>query len=232
MSNILNFEMKQCFFLIFTAIILMLFFPVDGALDFYLIQPWLSPNGVFYLRDHWFLATLNHKYVKYILIAVYVSFLGLYLASFKYKSLLQNRYSYLYFLIMVIMSTSLIGILKSQSDHACPWDMLTIQGQTYTWNLNQNHGHCFPGGHASTGFALIAGYFIYRISNPKKAYFYLLSGLILGFAMGWAQMMRGAHFLSHNLWTLWFTWLMNVVVYGLSFNALETYVFDVKDIEP
>jgi membrane-associated PAP2 superfamily phosphatase len=33
--------------------------------------------------------------------------------------------------------------------------------------------------------------------------------------MGWAQMMRGAHFLSHNLWTGWVIWCINIIGYVL-----------------
>ncbi len=33
--------------------------------------------------------------------------------------------------------------------------------------------------------------------------------------MGWAQMMRGAHFLSHTLWTGWIIWGLNVMAYAL-----------------
>ena len=59
----------------------------------------------------------------------------------------------------------------------------------------------------------MAGFFVFRLSQPKRAYFFLIAGVILGFAMGWAQMMRGAHFLSHNLWTGWIIWFVNVIVY-------------------
>ena len=70
----------------------------------------------------------------------------------------------------------------------------------------------------------MAGYFVFRQSNQKRAYFFLFSGVILGFAMGWAQMMRGAHFLSHNLWTAWIIWLINVIFYLLydkKFNLVQ-----------
>ena len=36
--------------------------------------------------------------------------------------------------------------------------------------------------------------------------------------MGWAQMMRGTHFLSHNLWTAWVIWLVNVLAYALCYK--------------
>ena len=67
----------------------------------------------------------------------------------------------------------------------------------------------------------MAGYFVYRMSNPKRAYFFLIAAVILGLAMGWAQMMRGAHFLSHNLWTGWIIWCLNVIGYALFSHKLE-----------
>jgi membrane-associated PAP2 superfamily phosphatase len=50
---------------------------------------------------------------------------------------------------------------------------------------------------------------------PKLAKVGLILGLILGFAMGWGQMMRGAHFMSHNLWTAWVVWVLLLAQYLL-----------------
>ncbi|RIJ78125.1 hypothetical protein D1871_03980, partial [Nakamurella silvestris] len=72
--------------------------------------------------------------------------------------------------------------------------------------------------HASTGFSLLTGFFVFRKSNPKIAYFFLCLGLVLGFITGWGQMMRGAHFLSHNLWTGWIIYTFNLLVYRIFYN--------------
>ena len=213
--NQIDFIKKQIIFLILSFLLLWQWFPIDGTLDFYLIQPWISSSGEFYLKNNFYLKILNHQYVKYVLIAVYLSFLGIVIASFKDQTLRKRRWQYGYFLILVIITTSTIGFLKSQSDHACPWDMIIQEQNSYSWVLNKVNGHCFPGGHASTGFALLAGYFVFRDQDRKRALFYLFAGLIMGFAMGWAQMMRGAHFLSHNLWTGWVTWAINVFAYAI-----------------
>lgn len=216
-----DFITQQILLLVFTFFLLWQGFPIDGSLDFYLIQAWITASGEFYLKHNFYLEALNHQYVKTILIAVYLSFLMLIIASFKYSTLQKNRSRYGYFLMLVIITTSTIGILKSQSDHACPSDMILQQQQSYSWVMHKINGHCFPGGHASTGFALWAGYFAFKDQDQKRAHFYLWAGLILGFAMGWAQMMRGAHFLSHNLWTGWITWAINVMVYGILQSKLK-----------
>lgn len=51
--------------------------------------------------------------------------------------------------------------------------------------------------------------------SPYRAYkaaltFAVLLGL--GFAVGWMQQLRGAHFLTHTLWSMW---IACAIVYGL-----------------
>lgn len=213
-----RFILYQGCFLVISFCMLWVFFPIGGSLDLALIHPWVNESGKFLLRDNWYLAELNHRYVKDLIILVYASFFIIWLASFKVEKLRPVRWSYGYFFCMVILSTSIIGLLKSQSAHACPWNSTIPTSQGFFWDFSASKGHCFPGGHASTGFALMAGYAVFRQSNRKRAYFFLVSGCILGFAMGWAQMMRGAHFLSHNLWTAWIIWLVNVIFYLFNYK--------------
>ena len=121
-----------------------------------------------------------------------------------------------------MLGSSIVGLIKSQSAHACPWNMVHPNTLgSYIWDFSAKHGHCFPGGHASAGFILMTGYFVYRLEQPKRAYFYLFSGILLGFMMGWAQMMRGAHFLSHNLWTGWVVWAINILFYAICIHRFE-----------
>jgi membrane-associated PAP2 superfamily phosphatase len=222
MSELQRFSLKQGLILLCCFILLQFWFPVGGKLDLMLIQPWTGIHGQFPWRYDWFLEKLNHKYVKNLLILCDVSFLALWLASFKIKRLHAQRWQYAYLFGLLILSTSVVGILKSQSGHACPWNMTEATATGFLWNFNLSHGHCFPGGHAATGFALMTGFFAFRQTAPKRAYFYLIAGLILGFGMGWAQMMRGAHFLSHNLWTAWVIWCCNVALYPLFYKRLTS----------
>ena len=215
-----RFLLTQSLFLILSAILLLNFFTVAGAVDLKLITAYIDVNAAFPLRQHWALAELNHRYVKYVLIAVYLSYGIAWLMSFYSEKFKPRRWEFGYFFIMVMLATSTIAILKSQSAHACPWDMAVATTQGILWELSATAGHCFPGGHASSGFALLVGYFIYRTTRPKRAYFFLIAACILGMGMGWAQMMRGAHFLSHTLWTGWIIWGLNVMAYALFADRL------------
>lgn len=220
MNDQQRFIFLQASLLLFCCAVLWVFFPVGGALDLSLIEPWMDEAGNFPLRYDWALAVLNHSWVKNVLIAAYVMILLKWIASFKYQPLKAHRFEFGYFFWVAMLCTAVVGILKSQSAHACPWSMTASLPHGFLWVLKNENGHCFPGGHASTGFAFMTGYFVYRLSQPKRACFFLFSGLILGFAMGWAQMMRGAHFLSHNLWTAWVVWLINVIAYGIFYKRI------------
>ena len=216
-----KFMLRISAILIFSLAILIYVFPIYGKIDLALIQPWIDQFGHFTERNNWYLVHLNHKVFKQLLIAVYLSFLVLWLASFKLEKLRPQRWLYGYMFVVSILSTALIGILKSQSAHACPWDMTEQTATGFIWNFTATHGHCFPGGHASTGFALITGFFVFRLVQPKRAWFYLIAGLLLGFMMGWGQMMRGAHFLSHNLWTGWIILCFNTALYAYFYKFFE-----------
>jgi membrane-associated PAP2 superfamily phosphatase len=57
-------------------------------------------------------------------------------------------------------------------------------------------------------------YFGFLVDKPRWAKAALCVALVFGTAMGWSQMMRGAHFLSHNLWTLWVVWVVLLAWYA------------------
>jgi membrane-associated PAP2 superfamily phosphatase len=67
-------------------------------------------------------------------------------------------------------------------------------------------GRCFPAGHASGGFALMALFFCFKRKKYRLAG--LGAGLCAGWAMGLYQILRGEHFLSHTLVTMLGAWLI------------------------
>lgn len=202
-------------------LVLWFVFPVGGAIDLHFIQPWIDTSGKFPLKNNWFLVEINHKLVKHIIIGFYVIVLLAWLASFKNLKLKAYQWQLGYLFWISILSTAVVGILKSHSAHACPWSMTEPTALGYAWNFSATNGHCFPGGHASSGFSLITGFFVFRTSKPKIAYVFLFLGLSLGFLMGWGQMIRGAHFLSHNLWTGWVVFAFNLVMYKIFYKKLS-----------
>lgn len=67
-------------------------------------------------------------------------------------------------------------------------------------------GHCFPAGHASGGFALMALAWL----RPSRRW--RIGGLALGLGAGWwmggYQMLKGAHYLSHTVVTMLLAWIV------------------------
>lgn len=221
MSSLTKFVISQIIVIPIFILILNVFFPVAGKLDRNLIEIWMTAQGDFYLQDHWALATLGHQYIKWILIFCMLLVFVKWILSFNLKQNSEYQWRCGYFFLMLLLPSILIGALKAHSVHACPWNMTLSTQDHFIWILDATAGHCFPGGHASAGFSLMAGYFVYRDRDIKLAHFYLIAGVVLGFAMGWAQMMRGAHFLSHNLWTGVIIWTVNVVSYLIYYSKLN-----------
>ncbi len=118
--------------------------------------------------------------------------------------------------VMVLVSVSLLAVnlIKNTSLTSCPWDWRGFGGTAepvahWRWGVaDGGPGRCFPGGHASSGFAFIA-LCLPWLSPPagvvrKTAVGYRWLGGVLaaGLLAGAVQTLRGAHPPSHTLWTL------------------------------
>lgn len=69
-------------------------------------------------------------------------------------------------------------------------------------------GHCFPAGHASVALWLPSLAIWWLPGRRKTAATVFALGLLPGLLLGWVQQMRGAHFLSHTLWSVWIACLL------------------------
>ncbi|RYY75792.1 MAG: PAP2 family protein, partial [Comamonadaceae bacterium] len=68
---------------------------------------------------------------------------------------------------------------------------------------------------ASAAFAYVGGWFVFRRRAPALAWRWLLVAMLAGVALGTAQQVRGAHYLSHTLWTAWVCWTVAWVIDAL-----------------
>jgi len=115
---------------------------------------------------------------------------------------------------MVLAGLVLVPLIKRVSATSCPWDLAEFGGRaTYVphWLIGVTDGgpgHCFPSGHAVASFAFFGVYFLWRHHRPRAARIVLIAVLGLGIAFGWGQWVRGAHFISHTLWTAWLCWVI------------------------
>ena len=207
-------EQRRCIwrpYAIVSLVLLITFLAWDStALDMYLESIWGEPSG-FSLRDQWWMATIMHAGARNLGWGVLLAMLvGIWRPWGALRALAtSDRVSLFLSVLSALLSVTLI---KGLSQTSCPWDLQAFGGVTpYVshWNLwvvDGGGGHCFPAGHASTGFAFMAAYFGLRQNNAQGAMKWLLVALCVGFVLGISQQMRGAHFMSHTLWTAWLCW--------------------------
>lgn len=126
-----------------------------------------------------------------------------------------------YLLLSTLLATALVAWVKSWSNMDCPWDLLRYGGdRPYVGLLGLrpvglSRGVCFPAGHASGGYAWMALYFFFLTVRPRLRWFGLAIGVAAGLLFGIGQQLRGAHFLSHDLWTATICWLSALGMYRL-----------------
>lgn len=131
--------------------------------------------------------------------------------------------------LSVLLSTLLVAWVKSWSNVDCPWDLTRYGGQHAYVDLfaarsaASSTGRCFPAGHASAGYAWMAAYFLLLSARPAWRRHGLAAGIALGLAFGFAQQLRGAHFLSHDLWSAALCWLVAVAVHAVARQPLQPH---------
>ena len=182
------------------------------------LDPWLAQlvgsHKGFPLRNSWMLSTVFHDAAKYL---AWLGALALAASTAwpwgPFRDLPFARR--LQLAAITIAASGVIALLKIGNHTSCPWDLQQFGGVATPishwagWlRTDGGGGHCFPAGHASTGFAFIAGYFALREDQPKLARIWLACSIALGLLLGGAQQLRGAHFMSHTLWTGWICWLL------------------------
>jgi len=133
-------------------------------------------------------------------------------ASFFVERLRPYRRTFVYLVAAVAASTLAVAFLKNVTRVPCPWSIDRYGGELpylETWRAvvtRASSGRCFPSGHAGSGFAWIALYFVCRRHAPQWRWIALGGALAVGTTFGIAQQLRGAHFVSHDVWALAICW--------------------------
>lgn len=124
----------------------------------------------------------------------------------------------LYLFSATLLSALLVATIKHLVSMECPWDLVRYGGaRDFIGLLNIRPSSmpasaCFPAGHASAGYTWIALYFFFTAIRPHWRWAGLALGLGLGLTFGITQQFRGAHFLSHDLWTVMICWTVSFVL--------------------
>ncbi len=175
-----------------------------------LIYDW--GGGAWSLRDGFLTEHVLHRAGRDLSAAAWLLALAAWALACARQGLRHLRMPLAYLLVATLLSTLLVAWIKSWSNVDCPWDLMRYGGsRPYLGLLDQRspgtgRGACFPAGHASGGYAWMASYFFLSAVRPRWRRLGLAAGIGLGLLFGVGQQLRGAHFLSHDLWTAAICW--------------------------
>lgn len=120
-----------------------------------------------------------------------------------------SRRERLDWLLITLLCLAVVSLVKRASLTSCPWDLAEFGGTAHYvshWAFGLRDGgggHCFPSGHASAAFAFLSGGWVLARAYPRAARAWLVTVVALGIVYGIGQMLRGAHYPSHTMWTAW-----------------------------
>lgn len=191
------------------------------ALDLGLARLMYVPNSGFIGAKSFFLEDVLHDRAKQVVIVFGVLAIAGFVLSFVLQRLRVWRGRLGYVVLALGISTALVTPLKTLTAVQCPWSLQEFGGQelyssVFEWQpATAKPGRCWPGGHASAGFSLMALFFALRDIKPRTAKVCLIFAITLGTVFSLGRMLQGAHFFSHNLWTFLFDWLICTFFYWL-----------------
>lgn len=167
---------------------------------------------------HWFgegtfwADTLLHRWGRNFARLLGVAGIVALLLSWRLPRLRVHRRMLAYFVACMAVVPLLVGGLKLATNVDCPRDLQGYGGDRPYVELFADRpddlprAECFPGAHSSSVFALFCLYFIGLAYSRRMAVMGLSAGLLLGGIFSLDQQARGAHFLSHDLWSAAIAW--------------------------
>ncbi|MCJ1884250.1 phosphatase PAP2 family protein [Pseudomonas sp. LA21] len=126
-----------------------------------------------------------------------------------------HRRDFIFLVVSIAITTGMVHYFKSHTSVWCPVETTLYGGvhEKREWfeNFSLLHeageGRCWPGGHASSGFTLLALYFVarrYRWQHARKLF---IAVMTIGMIYGTTRVPQGWHFVSHTFWSAILVWL-------------------------
>lgn len=190
-----------------------------GGLDLRLVRLFGDAQG-FAWRDHWFTSGILHQGGRVLGWVVMLAMLIHLRWRLPFARAMTQRVAW-WWVGTTLLCVLLIPLIKQISLTSCPWSLAEFGGTAvhvshWAWGrADGGPGHCFPSGHASGAFSFLAGWWALRTSAPRAARWWLALTVLVGLVFGWGQMMRGAHYVSHTLWTAWICWAVTLASWHL-----------------
>ncbi len=171
-------------------------------------------GGQWMLHNFWLTETVLHQGVRQVNQWVVALLLCYWLAQVVTGRRAPSHRALGMLLLSLILCFSSVALLKKYIPMECPWDLQQFGGDKNFVGLfsvrpeTMAPNQCFPAGHASIGYGWMALYYFCLVISPAKARLALLGSICLGVVLGFAQQLRGAHFMSHDIATAALCWLI------------------------
>lgn len=198
-------------------------FPMD-SLDLWLADQMSIPGVGFPYKKNPFLEIFLHDAAKQLVIAIGIVHLIAWIVSF-FRPIAVDRKPLLYVFLAMALSTGVVTPLKHLTQVHCPWSIDRYGGEEHYSSVFdvrpppvEKAGECWPAGHAATGFSLFALFFGWRHHKPRWSRMGLYAAIGIGTVLAIGRMIQGAHFLSHNLWTILINWEICALLYHVMLN--------------
>lgn len=172
----------------------------------------------------WWTNELVHRGGSWLIRAIGAFAILIWVASWLRPPLQRLRRPALFFIMSLTLSIGLVAFMKAVTNVDCPRDLTEFGGAFPFIHLFEHRpaflrqAHCFPAAHASSGYALLALYFLLRERSRRAARMGLAIGLGVGLVFGFAQQARGAHFVSHDIWSAMLVWMVSLSLYTFGFK--------------
>lgn len=167
----------------------------------------------------WWARDLLHGGGRWLIRSIAAGAILVWAASFVVARARSWRRDAAFIAIAMVTATAVVGALKALTNVDCPWDLAAFGGHNPYVALFADRpdslprAQCFPGAHASSGFALMCFYFVLRDRNPRAAPWALGIAISIGIAFSIGQEARGAHFISHDLVSAGLVWFVQLALY-------------------
>jgi membrane-associated PAP2 superfamily phosphatase len=180
--------------------------------------------GAFPRTNDWWLKTVLHDGARTAAAVAFLAVLAITALSWleaPWTFLRKAKHGLALVVTAALAATIAVAACKHMSGHACPWDIVDFGGFARYRHLLAPHGAlppvdgCFPAAHPLVGYGWLGAAFALYPSSRRLAAAATLAALLIGTALGFVQVMRGAHFVSHVLWTAWAVWAVNLALLSL-----------------
>lgn len=181
-------------------------------------------GGSWALEDAWITNAFIHDQGRNLVAVALLTLLTAIALTYISAPLRPYRKGFYYVLVSALITVAIVNLMKEYSTLDCPWSLSRYGGDKAYVSLfgarieGQSPGGCFPAGHASGAYCWLGLFFLARLYRPRWRFRVLAAVMGTGVIFGIAQQLRGAHFISHDVWTLYISWMSAALCYYYLFR--------------